>query len=237
MAAIVAAIMHEKAHVHSLAALQDFRGALASYVAESKKGVIGLEVEIRRAYDYIAVDRAQFWRSEIRRAMEAVARARDDLHNARTFKGMDGYTPSCIDEQKALQRAQDRLKLAEQKAEAVKKWTRAVQHELNEYIGRMSQFAALLDGDLPKAMASMDRILAALDTYFSTIAPRAMSQSHIDRAEECRSMANPSDRIPTDSDPADSAEKPIAPDENSDPVVSETSTLEVAAPHVSEAPS
>jgi len=187
--------MFEKAYVNSLDAVRDFRAALATYVAESKKGATGLEIEIRRACDYIAVDRAQYWKQEIRRGMQALAQARDDLHNARTFKTINDHTPACVDEQKAVQRAEQRLKYAEHKAQVVRKWTMAIQHELNEYIGRMAQFAAVLEADMPKAMAAMDRILAALDTYFTTLAPQPMSESLIDQAEEARSMASPGELL------------------------------------------
>src|SRR5438045_2499645 len=109
--------MDGPANVNSISAIQDFRNALVMYVADSKQGMATMDTEIRRAFDWIAVDRAGFWKNEIRRAMDALARARDELHNARTFKSIGDYTPSCVDEQKAVRRAEERLKLAEAKAE------------------------------------------------------------------------------------------------------------------------
>jgi hypothetical protein len=188
--------MQGPAYVNSISAIQEFRKALVMYVAESRQGVATLETEIRRAFDWIAVDRAQHWRHEIRRASEAVARAKDELHNARTFKSIGDYTPSCVDERKALQRAEERLKMAEGKAEAVRKWTRSLQHELNEFAGRMAQFAAVLEIDLPKAMATLDRVLSALDDYVSTKAPKAMAEPQHPRADAPGSMAMPLDERP-----------------------------------------
>jgi hypothetical protein len=183
--------MQGPAYVNSIAAIQDFKNALVMYVAESNQGTSNLDTEIRRAYDWIAVDRAQFWRNEIRRANDAVVRAKDELHHARTFKRIDDYVPSCIDERKALERAQQRLKLAEEKAEAVKKWTRALQHELNEYAGRRAQFTAVLEVDLPKAMAGLERIMAALDDYISTSAPRPVAEPRSGETDGSSSMAMP----------------------------------------------
>jgi|GEM_PF-1242096 len=185
--------MEGPAFVSSISAIQEFRNALVMYVAESKQGVATLESEIRRAFDWIAVDRSQHWRQEIRRATDAVARARDDLHNARTFKSIGDYTPSCVDERKALQRAEERLKMAEAKAETVKKWTRSLQHELNEFAGRMAQFAAVLEIDLPKAMATLDRVLSSLDRYVSTTAPRPMEEPLKPAVDAAGSMAMPLD--------------------------------------------
>ena len=180
------------AHVQSVPALVDFRNALTIYVAESKQGLMAMEMEIRRAVDWVAIDRAQYWKGEIRRAMEAVARAKDDLHNARTFKSMNDFVPSCIEEKKALQRAQQRLETAERKAEAVQRWGRTIQHERNEFTGRMAQFAMMLESDLPKAVASLERVLDALDRYTSMSGPGAMSAKHVERLEtESQSMAMP----------------------------------------------
>ncbi len=204
--------MSQTAHVQSVASLQDFRNALAMYVAESKQGLMVLDMEIRRAADWVAIDRAQYWRGEIRRAMEAVARAKDELHNARIFKRMDDYVPSCIDEKKALQRAQQRLEIAEQKSEAVRRWTRAIQHELNEFTGRMAQFAGVLENDLPKATAALERILMSLDRYVSASGPGSMSQSHIERLEESsQSMVLPIEPTPA----AENLEEAIPADDHS----------------------
>jgi hypothetical protein len=195
--------MQGPAYVNSISAIQEFRNALVIYVAESKQGTGALDLEIRRAFDWIAVDRAQFWRNEIRRAMDAVARAKDDLHNARTFKSIGDYTPSCVEERKALKRAEERLKLAEAKAEAVKKWTRSLQHELNEYAGRIAQFNAILEIDVPKALATLDRVLSALDRYVSTTAPRPMAEPRSSETKSAGSMAMPRDERP----PGDEQEK------------------------------
>jgi len=211
----------ESAQVGSVAAIEAFQAALAKYIDESKQALVMIDLEIRRAVDWVRIDRAEHWKHEIRRAGDAVNRAKDDLHKCLSFKSMDNYTPSCVDERKALQRAQERLKLAEQKAEAVRRWTRALSHELNEYSGRIVQFNAALDGDIPKSLAVLSRILDTLDRYVSTTAPRAMSESSIARpgalndpnaapaVEAAGSMARPLDEI----------EKPAAetaPSENAD---------------------
>ncbi|HEX3997118.1 MAG TPA: hypothetical protein VHX65_01040 [Pirellulales bacterium] len=190
------------AQVGSVAAIEAFQVALANYIEESKQALVMIDLEIRRAVDWVRIDRAEHWKHEIRRAGDAVNRAKDDLHRCISFKSMDNYTPSCVDERKNLQRAQERLKNAEQKAEAVRRWTRAMQHELNEYAGRIVQFNAALEGDIPKSMLTLKRILDTLDRYVHTTAPRPMSESAMvrpgalnqpDDANDSASMAQPLD--------------------------------------------
>jgi hypothetical protein len=174
-------MMSQGAQVGSIAAIEAFQAALAKYIDESQQALVMIDLEIRRAVDWVRVDRAEYWKHEIRRSTEAVNRAKDELHRCISFKSMENYTPACVDERKALQRAQQRLQHAEQKAEAVRKWSRAMQHELNEYAGRIVQFNAGLEGDIPKAMATLGRILATLDRYMTTTAPRPLSESAIAR--------------------------------------------------------
>jgi hypothetical protein len=216
--------MQGPAYVNSLAAIQDFKNALVMYVAESNQGTTNLETEIRRAYDWIAVDRAQYWRNEIRRANDAVVRAKDELHHARTFKRINDYVPSCIDERKALERAQQRLKLAEEKVEAVKKWTRALQHELNEYAGRMAQFTAALEVDLPKAMAGLERIMSALDSYLSMSAPRPAAEPRSGEAAGSGSMAMPREERDDQNTPITDQSNSAAADEAGTPPIDESNS-------------
>ena len=196
--------MSQGAQVGSVAAIEAFQAALAKYIDDSKQALTMIDLEIRRAVDWVRIDRAEHWKHEIRRSGEALNRAKDEYHRCISFKSMEGYTPSCVDERKAIQRAEQRLKEAEQKAEAVRKWTRAMQHELNEYAGRIVQFNAALDGDIPKALATLGRILDTLERYTTTTAPRPMAESAIARpgslnepeaAVSEASMARPLDEI------------------------------------------
>ncbi len=195
-------MLAEGAQVGSIAAIEAFHAALANYIDASKQALTMLDLETRRAVDWIRLDRAAFWKNEIRRAGDAVNRAKDELHKCLSFKSMEDYRPSCIDERKALQRAEQRLSLAETKAEAVRHWSRALQHELNEYAGRIVQFNSTLDGDIPKALATLSRIVEILNRYIQTTAPRGMSESSIarsgalndpDAAVSTESMARPLD--------------------------------------------
>ena len=213
-------MMFDKAHVGSITVLDEFHAALAKFAHDAKQALITLDLEIRRAVDWIRIDRAQHWANEVRRSYEAVARAKDDLHRCITFKSTEHFTPSCIDEKKALQRAQERLRTAEEKVEAVKRWSRQLQHELNEYIGRLTQFHAVLDGDVPDAMALLGRMQQSLERYVTTTAPGGMSPDSLARTdsivsppggEAVASMARPDEGAETRAQsPGESGESPEA---------------------------
>ena len=56
--------------------------------------------------------------------MDAIARAKDELSRSRTFKRMDDYVPSCIEEKKAVEKAQ-----ADLAAEEVRHGRRGGEHD------------------------------------------------------------------------------------------------------------
>jgi hypothetical protein len=168
------------AYVQSKGAISDFRAALSTFVVEARQALAALAMEARRAQEYITHDQAQAWQSEARRSHEEVAQCNLAIHNARTFKRIGEYTPSCIDEKKDLDRAERRLRLAEAKIEAVRHWGRVSEQAIREFQARLAQFISILDGDLPKAIAAMERILASLDQYFAVQAPIAQREHAAD---------------------------------------------------------
>ncbi len=159
------------ANVNSIAVIAEFRAAVCTFIHEARLAIAALEMESRRAVEFITHDQATLWQGELRRGWEVVSESKQNVSNARTFKAMDGYTPSCDEEKKALEKAQRRLQTAQLKTEAVKHWGRLCEQAYREFATRLSQFVSMLDGDLPKAVAALERMLASLDRYLATQAP------------------------------------------------------------------
>ena len=74
-------------------------------------------------------------------------------------------------EKKALEKAKQRLARAEQKAEAVRRWTPIVQQQFREACVRLVRFREVVDVDCPRAMAQLERMLKALDAYRQVASP------------------------------------------------------------------
>jgi hypothetical protein len=163
------------AHVQSQRAIAEFRAALCTFIVEARQALAAIEMEARRAIEYITHDQAQAWNHEVRRGRENVQQCKLDIHNTRTFKRVGHYTPSCIDEKKELDKAQRRLHMAEAKVEAVRHWGRVAEQAFREFHTRLTQFTSLLDGDMPKAVAALERVLTALDRYLAVETPAALT--------------------------------------------------------------
>ena len=163
--------MSQQADVKSIDTLPFVRSAFAAFAHETGQALAEIEIQGQRAVEYICVDRAAYWKAEIRRMSDLVNKAIKDLEHCRTFKKVGDNTPSCIEEKKALEKARQKLARAEQKAEAVRRWTPIVQQQFRETCVRLVRFRDVIDVDCPRAMAELERLLKALDAYRQVTSP------------------------------------------------------------------
>jgi len=162
--------MSQSANVTSLDALRKFRQALLRFSEEASDALVGLQMEVLRALEWLEHDRPHFWKAQIRRCYDQVAQARAELERAKT-KEVAGHKPSCYEEKKALELAKKRLEYAQQKLEAVKRWTVLVRDEINEYRGRLGPLERCLETDIPRIVALLEKQIAALEAYVQIEAP------------------------------------------------------------------
>jgi hypothetical protein len=180
-----------EANVTQVAALADFRAALAEFNSEVRRALTDIQLEVRRAMEWIHVDRPAYWRLEARRSGEALAHAKDELAHSRTYKKVGDYIPACIEEKKAVDKAKRRLQLAEEKIEIVRHWMIASRHAVDEFQGPVQQLMGMLDGDIPRAIVLLERMSAALEQYATGTAPTAITWEELTAEREGQSIARP----------------------------------------------
>lgn len=162
--------MSGPAGVHSIEALADFKAALAGFKAQANDALSEMELEIRRANDWLRHDQLNYWQSEVRHRQDEVAQAKADLDRSR-ISATFGRTPDCTDQKVALKKARLRLEDAERKVDAVRHWSRVVEKETAEYLGPAQQLANLLAGHLPQAIEELERMMVALESYVALAGP------------------------------------------------------------------
>ena len=160
--------MKPPARVTSLDLLRDFRAALASFKADGQDALTSNSMDIRRAIDWLT-ERRQFWTRAVRECQDEVTHAKSELNRKKVLHPGERQ-PDCTQEIKALKKAQARLEHAENQVEKCKRWEPTLQRAADEYEGPARQLADLLEGDLPKSLSLMDRLVAALEEYVA-VAP------------------------------------------------------------------
>lgn len=159
---------NQSAAVHSIDAIRDFRAGVAEFAEDARSALVDIDLEVRRSLDWILELQPAYWKNEVRRREHLVNEAKNDLHRARMCTLPGGGTPSCMEEKKALSRAEQRLAEAHEKVKLVKHWARVLEHEVAEYSGRAMQLNTLLDSTVPRALSFLDRATGQLELYVAT---------------------------------------------------------------------
>jgi hypothetical protein len=164
--------MSEFANVESVAAIARFRVALIQFEEEATNTLDQLERQAQKFLHWLEADTATYWRLEVLRCHEKISRARSALDTALMRKTKD-FRPACIEEKDNLRFAKDRLAMAEEKTEKVRRWARVVREEFEEYRGQLNRLRDGLGVQIPRGVSVLDRTLRALEKYTELAPPPA----------------------------------------------------------------
>jgi DNA repair exonuclease SbcCD ATPase subunit len=161
--------MSSSANVLSVQALADLKAALKRFGSDVREPLNTVAQEIRHTLDWLA-ERQAYWHAEVRRRQEIVARARAALSACQSSGSYDPKTgrssvPDCSAQQRTLLQAQTYLREAEAQLQNVQQWLRQVQQVIADYQRQAQRLTALLDNDLPKSEAFLERKLVDLERY------------------------------------------------------------------------
>ncbi len=152
------------ADVRSIDALREWQIALANYRASAAEVLSGLEMEIRRAYDWLE-DQAKRWKSAVKDCEEEVLRAKNEL-SGRKFEDATGRMPDTTVQERNLRRAKARLEHAEEQVAKCRSWHQRLPKIIEEnYSGPARRLTTLIEVDVPNAIALLARRVAALESY------------------------------------------------------------------------
>lgn len=175
--------MSEAARVTSVDDLARFRAALVKALDELRLAIGEAESEVGRMRGWIERDQQLYWQSQHRKAQEDVAVCKSALFRKQMVTSSKDQKPSVVDEKKALERAQRRLALCEERRAAVKKWAVQITREEILFKAGLAPLSAMVDRELPHALALLTRMLEHLDAYTSLQAPD-LSGIHGGKTEE-----------------------------------------------------
>jgi hypothetical protein len=154
----------QTANLTSLDALRNFRAALVKFASDVEAALVTLELEARRPVEWIEDDRSRYWPQQARKASDLVSEARLALERREVrISGEDARY--CYDERKALEKAKRRLQFAEEKTQATRRWRAQMHKETEEFDVQIAKLKRYLESDLVRAIATLDRMSAALDRY------------------------------------------------------------------------
>lgn len=210
--------MSESANVRSIETLRDFEGALVNFHDSAGRAAANMQQQSRRMIQWLELDRPVFWKRQVELGHQQLAEARTRLTQC-TMRRTGDFKPSCYDEKKALAKAKENLEYARRQTEVVKQWTIKARSEAEEFNGRQAQLTRLLEGDIPRMCALLQRMVGKLEQYATMTTADAANLVTSTLGEDPQSAASAAAAVAADID-SEAGEAPEqeleeAPHENS----------------------
>jgi len=187
------------ADVRSIDAVRDWHVALANYADSLSEGLAGVEMELRRAFEWLD-EQLALWRQAVRDCEEEVVRAKAEL-SQRKFKTWDDREPDCTVQERALRRARARLEHAEEQVEKVRHWIGKLPKIVDEtYRGAGRRLQNFLEDELPKGQTDLARRIASLEVYAGLrpdFAASGSTGSGVTAKPESQSAESPTPEVPS----------------------------------------
>jgi hypothetical protein len=159
-----------QANVRSIEPLLELKAALAVYADEAAGALGASGMELRRVTRWLTEEQGLYWQSQIKKRREVLAMARSELSRKKLGR-MHGHTTSHSEQQEAVEKAEKRLAEAEYRLQRVKKWIPVIQQASMEYHATTRRLDGLISGDVPRALALLERVVNSIESYLAVTAP------------------------------------------------------------------
>jgi hypothetical protein len=159
--------MGQAADVKSTTAVRGFKQELMKFEAALRQILESLMREVDRGVEWVESDRTAYWPAQVRRASDRVAEARINLERCELATNPDDRR-SCYEEKILFEQTKRRLRMSEEKVRETKRWLLAVRRESEEFRTRLAKLAHILEYDLPRAIAQLERAARTLERYAGT---------------------------------------------------------------------
>ena len=155
----------QTARILDITAIERFKSGLAEFGDTIKIGLLEADSEIERAIGWLERDRLMHWKRQIQVRNEEVATAKSALFRKQMQGSEKDGRPSVVDEKIALDRAKKRLRNAEERHRACRRWRNRLEQQYAIYKGHVQGLSAVAERNVPDALATLDRMLVNLEAY------------------------------------------------------------------------
>lgn len=166
--------MAEAANIRSIESLREFEAALVQFYDIATRSASNMQQQSHRMMQWLELDRPGFWKRQVELGHQRLAEARTRLTQCKMRRTGD-FKPSCYDEKKALEKAKRDLEYSRQQIQVVKQWSVKARHDVEEFTGRQAQLTRMLEGDVPRMCALLQRLVQKLERYTMLSNADAMS--------------------------------------------------------------
>lgn len=168
--------------VEDFEAFRQFRAALLKFAQATDLSLSGADSDIQSLRSWLEVEQTTFWVAQRRKRAELVQQAKDAVRQKKLYKDASGRTPGAVEEEKILAKCMAALEESERKLEAIKKWMPRFARAADLYKGGVARLHGTVGGDIPRAVALLDRLAESLEQYVQIEAPSMDLAGSVDGA-------------------------------------------------------
>lgn len=152
------------ADVRSIAELRDWHANLVTFRSSLLEALSSIEMEVRRAYEWLS-EMIATWQRRLRDCEDEVVRCKAEL-SQRKFPMWDGRMPDTTVQEEALRRAKAKLEYCDDQIHRCRAWMGKLPKLVEEtYEGPARRLTNALEIDLPNGLTLLARRIAALEEY------------------------------------------------------------------------
>lgn len=157
--------MGPSANVRSIELLKRLEVVLAQFIADAQAALGAADLEVRRTLDQLE-HRLEAWQRTVLKRQEQLGQARAELSYARALH--KGSSVGCVEQELAVQKAQHRLREAEEKVTLIKRWLRQMPELIKEFEGPARSLSGFVDTDLRQWIVHLQNKIASLEAYLKS---------------------------------------------------------------------
>lgn len=176
--------MSRQARVDSSAMLTEFRASLATFASVAAVALDEASTDIQRTLQWLREGQYRHWKAQVQTRMQQYTQAKLALKQREVLdRAIAGSRSSCVEERRAVQIAEKRLRMAEEKLRLVRIYSRQMEKESLEYKGAIHGLVSALEVEIPNACASLEQMVASLEKYVALAPPEIQAVSDRPEAE------------------------------------------------------
>ena len=157
--------MGEQVRVADLQTIERLRADVVRAAEAFEMALSEAQSEIDWAALWLNDQRPDELRRQVRRTQDEIVACKTALFNKQEIKASPEARPSVVDERKALERAQCRLAVLEERLRLSKRWAVELPAQLAVYRAGTAPLRSALDRDIPRIVAMMRRMIDHLEEY------------------------------------------------------------------------
>ena len=160
--------MATQAQITSVEAIELFRAALIVFTSQARPALEEVSGEMTRTRLWLQNDQRRFWENERRVRSKKLEQAQQELFTARLSQFQESTSLLMM----SVHRAQNAVRLAEEKLVRLKQWDRELENRSAPLLKEVEQLHGFLTAEMPRAIAYLGQVVKTLDAYADAGAPK-----------------------------------------------------------------